>query len=151
MAVAAAADCSGPTKAQVLEPVGFGLNRHEIDPAQFPVIDKALAAVRARPCEVLLLKAHTDTSGEERINIDLARRRAVAVRDLLVARGGLAGNRVLMAELPRNDLPKLHARWGAGKREPHGGNDARPADDCSLKTRAPAKYGAEADGCKRIR
>jgi hypothetical protein len=107
VAVAPVADCAGPAKVQVLEPVVFGFNRHEIELAQFPVIDRALAAVRARPCEVLLLKAHTDTSGDERINIALARRRAAAVRDLLLARGGLAGNRVLTAELPRNDLPRL--------------------------------------------
>ncbi len=107
VAFAPVAECAGPAKPQLLEPVVFGFNRHEIEPAQYPVIDRAVSAVRVRPCEVILLKAHTDTSGEEWINVELARRRATAVRDLLLARGGLAGNRVLIAELPRNDLPKL--------------------------------------------
>jgi len=109
--------CAGAVQAPLLSSIAFAPGRHDVEPSQFARIDVAVGALRALPCEVLLLKAHTDTVAGERVNADLARDRGKVVRDLLIARGGIAGNRIYVAELPRNDLLRPHARSRRQTRE----------------------------------
>ncbi len=59
----------------------------EIDPVSSSLIDEVAAALR--PClgSVIAITGHTDSSGNERKNIALSRKRAEAVRQALLERG----------------------------------------------------------------
>ena len=72
-------------------------------------IEQARNALLKQPESVLLLMARTDTVGNTKINDSLARQRAAAVRNRLVTVGGIAPSRVFLAELPKNDLPRVTA------------------------------------------
>jgi hypothetical protein len=60
-----------------------------------------------QPAAGVLLKAHTDTTGSDEHNRDLANRRGIAIREALTKPGGIAPSRVFIAELANTDLPKI--------------------------------------------
>ena len=72
---------------------------------------EAIAAARAylqeHEAAVLVLLAHTDTTGGEPRNRTVAAERGSAVRSMLLREGGIAASRVFVAELPKTDLPNL--------------------------------------------
>lgn len=72
---------------------------------------RALESIRAvaaqNPQSIVLLFSNTDTTGNEKRNTDLARERASAVRAALTQAGGLARNRVFVAELAIDALPRI--------------------------------------------
>ena len=57
------------------------------------VLPKIIAAVRERKSMYIYVIGHADTMGTKEWNMDLSRRRAIAVKDLLV-RGGVAANTI---------------------------------------------------------
>jgi outer membrane protein OmpA-like peptidoglycan-associated protein len=71
----------------------------------------ALETIRAtaaqNPESIVLLFANTDTTGDAKRNADLARDRASTVRAALTQAGGLARNRVFVAELAMDALPRI--------------------------------------------
>jgi outer membrane protein OmpA-like peptidoglycan-associated protein len=85
----------------------FDSGRATVTPQHVETIARARDFLRTNADAVLLLKAHTDTVASARINRDLARRRAEAVRGLVLEPGGVAANRVFVAELPKQDVPEL--------------------------------------------
>jgi outer membrane protein OmpA-like peptidoglycan-associated protein len=70
-------------------------------------LERVRDALLAKPDTALLIISRTDTIGTERRNKKLARQRAEAVRNLIVARGGVAATRVFATEAPKSDLPEL--------------------------------------------
>ncbi|MGZ5127112.1 MAG: OmpA family protein, partial [Burkholderiales bacterium] len=90
-----------------LSPVLFVTGRAEVTSDGLDAIAKALEVMRNNPKAILLLKAYTDTRASDTLNRSLARRRADAVRQRLIAQGGIARNRIFVAELAKTDLPEL--------------------------------------------
>ena len=89
--------------------VHFALGSAVLGKEGLASIEQARNALLKQPESVLLLMARTDTVGNTKINDSLARQRAAAVRNRLVTVGGIAPSRVFLAELPKNDLPKVTA------------------------------------------
>jgi outer membrane protein OmpA-like peptidoglycan-associated protein len=96
-----------PVDAPHFPPVVFGTGRATVTSQHIETIARARDFLRTNSDAVLLLKAHTDTVASARINSDLARRRGEAVRGLVLEPGGVAANRVFVAELPKQDVPEL--------------------------------------------
>ena len=90
-----------------LAPVLFATGSADVTPMGLETIAVARNFLRTNPEDVLLLRAHTDTVASDSRNRTLARRRGEAVRRLLLQPGGIAPNRVFVAELPKLDLPHL--------------------------------------------
>ncbi|HUG22228.1 OmpA family protein [Piscinibacter sp.] len=114
--IPAAAPASAPVAGlPALEPVGFATGKALLTPEGLAAVDKARAALREHPQTSLLLYAHTDTVAGARVNAALARRRALAVREALVAQGGVGASRVFVSELPESALPALTAQEQANE------------------------------------
>jgi outer membrane protein OmpA-like peptidoglycan-associated protein len=90
-----------------LAPVLFDPGKANITASGLTAINAARNHLRENSGNSLLLLAHTDTAGSGKLNRDLARRRADAVRNALIAEGGLSGARIYISELPETDLPVL--------------------------------------------
>ena len=58
---------------------------------------------------LLLLSAHTDTTGAHGVNQRLARERSHAVTRLLQIEGGIPSSRMFVAEEPKKNLPRVTA------------------------------------------
>lgn len=69
-----------------LQPITFETASAEITPAGRAVLDQAVAFLQKTPLR-LSIEGHTDSDGEEANNLTLSRRRAIAVRNYLVAQG----------------------------------------------------------------
>lgn len=65
----------------------FVLDRVSLLPESRAVLQSMLQDYKSRPAPEVLLIGHTDRSGDTKYNLDLSKRRATAVRDLLVAGG----------------------------------------------------------------
>ena len=65
----------------------FETNRAQILAAQRGSLDRAIVILNANPSLRIRLDGHTDDTGQAEYNITLARRRAEAVRDYIVAQG----------------------------------------------------------------
>lgn len=65
----------------------FELDSIELKPDSLNQIPAAMAAIRDRSSSHISIVGHTDTLGEKSDNLDLSRRRAEAVRDLLIRNG----------------------------------------------------------------
>ena len=63
----------------------FRFESEELTPASRADIPKVLAAVKSHPAPEVLVAGHTDTAGAAKRNLELGLRRAIVVRDLLVA------------------------------------------------------------------
>jgi len=98
-----------PARFGELDPVYFATGSSAITAEGRSAIERARNALRDRKSTALLLMARTDTVGTPRVNTSLAHDRGMAVRRLLVEKGGLAPSQVFVAELPKSDLPELTA------------------------------------------
>jgi outer membrane protein OmpA-like peptidoglycan-associated protein len=87
--------------------VFFETDSAAVDDAGRTIVEKARNALLEKSDTALLIIARTDTMGTERRNVMLARKRADAVRTLVVARGGIAVTRVFATEVPKSDLPQV--------------------------------------------
>lgn len=76
-----------------LAKVYFGVGQAHLDAADAPAIAKAAAALAAKTGGIVLLSGFHDLSGDAHKNAELAKQRALAVRDALVA-AGVAAERV---------------------------------------------------------
>jgi outer membrane protein OmpA-like peptidoglycan-associated protein len=98
---------STPTLLPELAPVLFASGRADLTEEGLAAIAKARDFLWANPQTALLLRAHTDMVASQEINRPLARRRGEAVRQRLLDPGGIAANRVFVAEMPKHALPDL--------------------------------------------
>ena len=70
-----------------LPPVHFAFDRATLRPADMAIVDASVEWLRMHPTEKLLVEGYADERGDVRYNMDLADRRARALRDALIARG----------------------------------------------------------------
>jgi len=116
-----------PPNVEPLEPPGcfgfFGMvvfdsGSTSLSPATRAILDNFLAGQRTRPIPSgATLTAYTDRVGSRRANLNLARRRAMAVRDYLVA-GGMAPAGINLVATPEeqglvetaDNVPELQNR-----------------------------------------
>ncbi|MEM9195014.1 MAG: OmpA family protein, partial [Myxococcota bacterium] len=104
------------TEVTILEQINFALDRWEIDPSSFGLMDEIAETLNAHP-EILRveIQGHTDNQGTAQYNLILSNRRANSVRQGLVDRG-VDTNRLvsrgygLTQPLVDNDTPENRAR-----------------------------------------
>lgn len=109
-------DQLAPTKLPGLDSVRFTPGSARITDDGLAAVSRARDALREHATASLLLLAHTDTVASPKVNTSLARRRADAVRQVLVEAGGIAASRLFVAELPEADLPELTRQETANPR-----------------------------------
>lgn len=80
----------------------FDLDRAELKPAAFPLLDQLAAFLIRNPDYLVVVEGHTDSSGTLDHNMDLSQRRADSVRDYLVE-AGAEGARLSTAALGPSD------------------------------------------------
>ena len=78
---------------EALAKVYFAVGAAALDEADKGVVGKTLEALAANPSAIVLLSGFHDASGDPAHNAELAKQRAMSVRDALVA-GGVATERV---------------------------------------------------------
>ncbi len=83
----------------------FEHDRWTMTEAGRQAIQKARDEMQTHTRALLLVQAHTDTTGPLDHNTDLVQRRALAVLPLLSSQGGIAPNRLLVSYLPKTALP----------------------------------------------
>lgn len=71
----------------VLRGVNFDFNKADIKPAFAPILDEAVAALKANPSVNVVIEGHTDSTGPEAYNKALSAKRADAVKSYLVSKG----------------------------------------------------------------
>ena len=67
--------------------MSFDFDSATVRPGLYSEIDRVATIMRNYPQTVIRVEGHTDSLGSEEYNMDLSRRRAQAVQDLLVQRG----------------------------------------------------------------
>ncbi len=78
---------------EALAKVHFAVGSAALSQADQPVVEQTRAALAANPAAIVLLSGFHDPSGDAARNAELAKARALAVRDALVA-GGIAAERI---------------------------------------------------------
>ena len=73
--------------AQVGNTVYFGFDSSELDGEAQAALDRQAAFLNVNPTMVLIIEGHADERGTREYNLALGDRRAVAVRDYLLAKG----------------------------------------------------------------
>jgi outer membrane protein OmpA-like peptidoglycan-associated protein len=91
----------------VLTPVSFAFGKSDLDGAARAAITGVRDFLRAHGGAGVVLLAHTDTAGGERVNDVLAEDRGRRVRRALISEGGIQPSRVFIAALPKTDLPTI--------------------------------------------
>jgi outer membrane protein OmpA-like peptidoglycan-associated protein len=93
----------------------FDTDSDRIRPESAPVLRTVAAALKADPSLKLLIEGHTDSSGQAAHNMDLSKRRAEAVKAVLVSQFGIEAARLTTAGLgatkpiSTNDTPQGRA------------------------------------------
>jgi OmpA-OmpF porin, OOP family len=102
-------------------PLQFGFDSAEIQPQGRKQLDALAAGIRLLPeTKTVLVQGHTDAAGSEQYNEQLSQRRAVAVRNYLVAAG--------------IDAARLRA-VGMGEQTPLPGTDPHAAENRRVQFR----------------
>lgn len=76
-----------PAPVYVIEDVNFDFDKSTLKPAAIETLDQVVAGLRRQPDVNYEIAGFTDSTGSEAYNQGLSERRAVAVRDYLVANG----------------------------------------------------------------
>lgn len=91
--------------------IHFDTDSDSLKPDSGPVVKMVADALKKNPALKLLVEGHTDATGEAQHNMDLSRRRAEAVKKVLVEQSGIEENRLTaaglgaMKPLGTNDTP----------------------------------------------
>jgi OOP family OmpA-OmpF porin len=73
---------------EIQEDTLFGFNLTEIDPVNYPVLDKAIRKIKAQQDAVLVLvTGHSDRIGSDKNNLIISERRSEAVKQYLKTNG----------------------------------------------------------------
>ncbi len=92
----AAVKAAAPSVVRVLGKVHFAVGKADL-PEDAPVLVRpAIRAAQATPGSTLMVAGYHDASGDAAANAELAKRRALAVRDLLLA-AGISEQRIELA------------------------------------------------------
>lgn len=102
-------DVVPPTPAaQVLQPlnvrISFEEDGKDISPAGLAVLKGVLASDQMQEGGAIILRGHSDAAGSDRVNMDISRDRAEAVRDWLVDAGVEAGRISVIAFGEQNPI-----------------------------------------------
>jgi outer membrane protein OmpA-like peptidoglycan-associated protein len=95
--------------------IHFDVNSDRLREESVPVLAMVARALAAEPSLRLRIEGHTDSSGDPAKNLDLSRRRAEAVRQALISRFAIAGDRLTSEGLGQtkpaapNDTPRGRA------------------------------------------
>src|SRR5574343_439578 len=95
VAVAAVEEPEVAAVGEALAKVFFAVGKADLDDADKGVVAKTVEALAAKPGSIVLLSGFHDPSGDPAKNAELAKQRAGAVRDALVA-GGVAPELIKM-------------------------------------------------------
>lgn len=76
-----------PAEKIVLKGVNFDLNSDRLQPQSYPVLDQVVTIAKEHPDWNYLLIGHTDSWGDDAVNMDLSWRRVKAVKTYLVNHG----------------------------------------------------------------
>lgn len=82
-----------PKRRIVLRGVNFDYDKSNIRPDAQPILDEAVATLKAEPDIRVSVDGHTDSIGTGEYNMTLSERRSAAVADYLV-RGGISRGRL---------------------------------------------------------
>ncbi|MGH7541804.1 MAG: OmpA family protein, partial [Gemmatimonadota bacterium] len=74
--------------------LAFASGRHEVLPAQEPILTKVARVITEFPGADVRIEGHTDSRGNDEANRALSQRRAIAVRDYLLARIAISADRL---------------------------------------------------------
>jgi peptidoglycan-associated lipoprotein len=100
-----------------LKPIHFAFDRAEVRRSEAAIVDADAAWLRANPDYAILVTGHADERGTTAYNLALGERRAMALRDRLVARGVRADRIVLVSY--GEGLPSCRAQgepcWGTNR------------------------------------
>ena len=77
-----------------LQDVLFEFDRADLKPGALRVLAPLIAYLKENPDREVALEGHTDSVGSDAYNLELSRRRAEAVRDLLI-QSGISGERIV--------------------------------------------------------
>jgi OOP family OmpA-OmpF porin len=91
-------------------PISFEKSSAEFRSSAYPVLDRIIAITTACRNSEISVTGHTDTSGNESLNLQLSLKRARAVA-AYIERGGIAASRMIVA--------------GAGSSEPIADNETK--------------------------
>lgn len=93
---------------EALAKVYFAVGKAQLDAADQAAVGKTVEALAAKPAGIVLLSGFHDASGDPVKNVELAKQRALAVREALLA-GGVAAERI--------KLRKPESALGSGSAE----------------------------------
>ncbi len=93
VAVAATVEPEIAPVGEALAKIYFAVGQSSLNESDKDAIARTMAALVLNPQSIVLLSGFHDTSGDAARNAELAKGRAVAVRDALIA-GGIAADRV---------------------------------------------------------
>lgn len=107
-------------KVVINEKVYFETDKAVIKPASYPILDAVAETLKAfKMIDKLEVQGHTDSRGNDDYNLDLSDRRAEAVRNYLVERGGIAAERLTSrgyGETRPIDTAENRAAWSKNRR-----------------------------------
>jgi outer membrane protein OmpA-like peptidoglycan-associated protein len=75
------------TDTVVLHGIVFGAGRATITPASRPILDEIKKLMDLDPVLKISIEVHTDATGKSSANLEISKRRAMALRDSLIKRG----------------------------------------------------------------
>lgn len=82
------------THIRIRQTIHFEFNRAVIKPDSFGILDTVAQVMRDFPDITVEVQGHTDSRGNDAYNMRLSQQRADAVREYLITRGNIAGNRM---------------------------------------------------------
>lgn len=74
--------------------INFDTNKSDIRKADVPELEKAIAFIKKYPGHKVSIEGHTDDRGSEKYNQALSERRAAAVKDYIVKKGGAEAGKI---------------------------------------------------------
>ena len=74
--------------------INFDTNKSDIRKADVPELEKAIAFIKKYPGNKVSIEGHTDDRGSEKYNQALSERRAAAVKDYIVKKGGAEAGKI---------------------------------------------------------
>lgn len=96
--------------AVALEGIQFETAKDVLKSESYPILDRVVAIMEKHPEYNMAIEGHTDSSGDDAMNLDLSKRRAKRAMDYLISKG-ISANRL--------------SSEGFGETQPVGSNDTK--------------------------